>query len=134
MILNSLGACLTRLGRPDEARTVLEASLTLSRRARRASARGARAWPPSVTWRSTRTISNGAADCFEHRAIRATRHRRSRGEGWMHLRLADLRKRIGDVAGARAASEAAAAAASASADPALAPPRRVRRRKQRAVE
>ena len=31
VILNSLGACLTRLGRPDEARTVLEESLALSR-------------------------------------------------------------------------------------------------------
>ena len=31
VILNSLGVCLTKLGRPDEARTVLEESLALSR-------------------------------------------------------------------------------------------------------
>ena len=32
VVLNSLGACLTKLGRHDEARTVLEESLALSRR------------------------------------------------------------------------------------------------------
>jgi hypothetical protein len=38
----------------------------------------------------------------------------------MYLRLADLRKRTGDAAGARAASQAAAAAASETADQPLA--------------
>ena len=43
VILNSLGVSLTKLGRRDEARTVLEESLALSRRDRRSPARSARA-------------------------------------------------------------------------------------------
>ena len=119
LILNSLGACLTKLHRPDEARTVLERSLMLSQEL------GERQLEAHALTALGHVALNGhdfkrAEECFEESLIiRRTTGDRV-GEGWMHLRLADLRTRTGDAAGARAASQAAVAVASETADQKLA--------------
>ena len=118
IILNSLGVSLTRLGRPDEARTVLEESLTLSRHLGEEELEAHALASLGQVSLSAHDLS-GAAEYFERsRAVRHTIGDRV-GEGWMHLRLAGLRHRIGDRAGALDAQAAAAAAAAETNDGAL---------------
>jgi len=118
VILNSLGVSLAKLGRPDEARTVLEESLALSR------ANG----EPELEAHALAALGqvslnaddlHGAAGFFEQ--SRVVRHAIGdrRGEGWMHLRLGNIRNRIGDSAAALDAMRAAAAAADEAGDAAL---------------
>jgi tetratricopeptide (TPR) repeat protein len=116
--LNSIGACLTRLGRRDEARTVLNESLALSRElGQRQLEAHALATLGHVF--STAYDVRRAVECFEESlAIRRAIGDRV-GEGWMYLRLAELRQRLEDGAGARAAYEAASSAATEVGDAAL---------------
>jgi class 3 adenylate cyclase/tetratricopeptide (TPR) repeat protein/tRNA A-37 threonylcarbamoyl transferase component Bud32 len=119
VILNSLGASLTRLGRPEEARTVLEESLVLSREIgeRQLEAHALAALGQIAL--NARDL-NAAADWFEQSRI--TRHAIGdhAGEGWMHLRLAEIHNRIGNSAAALDSARAAAEAAAAAGDTALA--------------
>ena len=118
IVLNSLGVTLIKLGRPDEARTVLEDSLALSRSLdeRQLEAHAlAGLGQIAVAGSDLR----GAVDLFEQ--SRQIRHAIGdlAGEGWMHLRLASLRQKLGDVEGAREAGEAATRAAETAGDEGL---------------
>ena len=83
-----------KLGRPDEARTVLEESLALSR------AIGEHQLEAHALAALGQVSLNaidlhGAADCFEQsRVVRQAIGDRA-GEGWMQLRLAALRTDAG---------------------------------------
>jgi len=118
IVLNSLGVTLIRLGRPDEARTVLENSLMISRDY------GERLLEAHALTGLGQIALNvhdlrGAATHFDaSRVIRQSVGDRS-GEGWMYLRLAGIRERSGDSAGALEARRAAAAAGAAAGDEAL---------------
>jgi tetratricopeptide (TPR) repeat protein len=118
-ILNSLGVSLTKLGRPEEARTVLEQSLVLSRETgeRQCEAHALAALGQVSV--NTHDL-NAAADWFEQsRLVRHAIGDRA-GAGWMHLRLAEVRNRSGDIAGALDSANAAAAAAADTGDELLA--------------
>ncbi len=119
VILNSLGVSLTKLNRTDEARTVLETSLALCREIgeRRLEAHALAALGHvSLSAHDPRA----AADWFEQsRTVRQAIGDRV-GEGWMHLRIAEVLRLIDAAAGIAAAVDAAAAAASETGDQALA--------------
>ena len=119
VILNSLGASLTKLGRPEEARTVLEESLALSREIGEGQLE-AHALAALGHIALNAQDLHAAAEWFEQSRI--TRHAIGdrAGEGWMHLRLAEIRNRIGDSAGALESARAAAAAAADTGDELLA--------------
>jgi Flp pilus assembly protein TadD len=91
VILNSLGVSLTKLGRRDEARTVLEESLALSREiGERQLEAHALAALGHVSWQAHDL--SGAADYFEQsRALRQAIGDYA-GEEWMNRRLAELRQ------------------------------------------
>ena len=112
LILNSLGVTLTRLHRPDEARTVLEESVALSRRAASGSSRRTR-WPPSGTCGVPEARPETAVACFEQSlAVRRTLGDRA-GEGWMLLRVAETLAATGDASRAREMAAEAMAIAEA---------------------
>ena len=118
LVLNSLGACLTELGRPDEARTVLTESVALSREI------GERQLESHALSVLGHVLLNSrdfgrATECFEQSlAIRRAIGDRV-GEGWMYLRLADLKEQIGDSGGALADYTHATIAAAETGDNAL---------------
>ncbi|HJZ75199.1 MAG TPA: tetratricopeptide repeat protein [Vicinamibacterales bacterium] len=118
LILNSLGVSLTKLGRPDEARTVLEESLVLSQRAgQRQLEAHALAGLGQVSL-SVHNLNSAAGYFEQSRLVRHDIGDRA-GEGWMQLRLAELRNRIGDRIAARTAMDAAVTIAAESGDQAL---------------
>ncbi len=111
VLLNSIGVCLTRLGRPDEARTVLEESLTISGEIGEPQLEAHALAALGQVLMNTNDVG-GATECFERSlAMRRSSGDRA-GEGWMHLRLATLRKRTGatdlSLDSLRAAQSAAA--------------------------
>ncbi len=119
ILLNSLGVCLTRLARFEEARTVLDEALALSRSG---DERGIEAHTRAALGQlalATRDLEE-AARCFEQSRIARQAAGDRAGEGWMCLRLAELRRRAGDDAGAGKYARAAQAAASESGNAALA--------------
>jgi tetratricopeptide (TPR) repeat protein len=118
-ILNGLGACLARLGRPDEARTVLEESLALSREIGERELEADAAAALGHVSRSVHHLDGAARYFDQSRAVRHVIGDR-RGEGWMHLRLAEVRHETGDTVGALAALARAAQAAADTGDDALA--------------
>src|SRR5262245_28213914 len=119
VILNSLGVSLTKLGRREEARTVLERSLALSREIdeRQLEAHALAAMGQVSLHGQDLTA---AADWFEQsRSIRQVIGDRT-GEGWMRLRLAEIRQQIGDDARAIELLREADAVATETGDRALA--------------
>ena len=112
------GVTLMKLGRPDEARTVLEASLGLSRAIHERQLEAhALAGLGQV---ALGAIDLRAAVDFFEQSLQIRHAIGDRvGEGWMQLRLATLRQTLGDAAGAREAGRAATIAAEAAGDPAL---------------
>jgi class 3 adenylate cyclase/tetratricopeptide (TPR) repeat protein len=119
VILNSLGVSLTKLGRPEEARTVLDESLALCRDI------GER----QLEAHALSALGQLALSTHDHQAAlrwfeqsRAVRHAIGdrAGEGWMHLRLAEIWNRIGNNAAARDAAHAATEAAAEAGDQRLA--------------
>jgi serine/threonine protein kinase/tetratricopeptide (TPR) repeat protein len=119
VILNSLGVSLTKLGRPEEARTVLEESLALSREIGEGQLEAHALAALGQVSLNAHDV-NAAAEWFEQsRAVRHAVGDRA-GEGWMHLRLAEIRIGIGDTAGALDSARAAAAAAADAGDDQLA--------------
>jgi serine/threonine protein kinase/tetratricopeptide (TPR) repeat protein len=118
VILNSLGVSLTKLGRPEEARTVLEASVALSREI------GARQLEAHALAAMGQVLLHGyefaaAADAFEQSSVIRHAIGDRVGEGWMHLRRAEVLQKIGDAAGALESVRAAEAAAAETGDRAL---------------
>ncbi|MGH8265352.1 MAG: tetratricopeptide repeat protein, partial [Steroidobacteraceae bacterium] len=118
VVLNSLGVTLTKLGRPDEARTVLEDSLAISRRiGERQLEAHALAGLGQIAL-SARDLSGAIARFEESRLVRHAAGDQS-GEGWMHLRLSTLRDMIGDHSSALEARRSACLAADEAGDAAL---------------
>ena len=113
--LNSIGACLTRLGRRDEARTVLSESLALSRQLGERQLEAHALTTLGHVFVDAHDATR-AAECFERSLVIRREIGDRSGEGWMYLRLADLRQGLDDRAGARAAYDAAATAAIEAAD------------------
>jgi serine/threonine protein kinase/tetratricopeptide (TPR) repeat protein len=92
VLLNSLGVSLTRLGRPDEARTVLEEGLALSREIGERQLEAHALAALGLVCMNTHDPA-GAAECFEQsRALREAIGDRE-GEHRMQERLAALRPR-----------------------------------------
>ena len=119
VILNSLGVSLTKLGRTEEARTVLEESLALSREI------GERQLEAHALAALGQVSLHGhdlrsAAEWFEQSGTVRHEIGDGAGEGWMRLRLANIRQQIGDNGGARELLRAAAASAAESGDSVLA--------------
>jgi tetratricopeptide (TPR) repeat protein/class 3 adenylate cyclase len=116
LILNSLGVTLTRLNRPEEARTVLEESVTLNRSTGQPLLE---AHALTGLGHVSRTIGrfDHALECFQASLdLRKAAGDRS-GEAWMWRRLAETHIERGDPAAAAEAAATAAIIASASGDP-----------------
>src|SRR6185503_14308156 len=110
VILNSLGVSLTKLNRPEEARTVLDESLALCREIgeRQLEAHALSALGHLAI--STQDLHAAIEWFTQSRVVRHENGDRT-GEGWMCFRLAELWMQIGDNAAALDAARAAAAAA-----------------------
>jgi predicted ATPase/class 3 adenylate cyclase len=102
LILNSLGATLARLDRLDEARTVLEESVTLNQEIGQQMLEADALSALGGVLRRTGRLDE-ARQLFD----RSLALRRARGdlagEGWMHVRLAEVFGGLGDREAARAA-------------------------------
>jgi len=111
LILNSLGVTLTKLCRPEEARTALEESVALGRET---GAQLLEAHALAGLGQVCRMVDrlDRAAHYFEQsRTLRRALGDRT-GEGWMLRRIAETRSALGDEAAAQdAAAEAARIAA-----------------------
>jgi predicted ATPase/class 3 adenylate cyclase len=116
VILNSLGVTLTRLNRPEEARTVLEESASLSRST---SQPLLEAHALTGLGHISRMVGrfDHALECFQASLDLRTAAGDRSGEAWMWRRLAETHIERGDLGAATAAAATAAIIASASGDP-----------------
>ena len=118
LILNSLGVTLSKLNRPEEARTVLEESVTLNggtgQRLLEAHALAGLGHVSRTLGRLDRAVEH-FEQSVELRHAAGDRI----GEAWMWRRIAETHAALGNHAAADEAAAAAARAATASGDPAV---------------
>ena len=115
LILNSLGVTLSKMNRPDEARTVLEESVALNHRAGQPLLE---AHAAAALGHISRTLGRyqPAAEQFR-RSLELRRAAGDRaGEAWMWRRIAETHVALGSLADAQAAAETAARVAATSGD------------------
>jgi tetratricopeptide (TPR) repeat protein len=115
LILNSLGVTLTRLHRPEEARTALEESVGLTRESGQPLLEAHALAALGQVYQMIGRLDRAVQYFEQSREIRQTLGDRT-GEGWMLHRIAEARAALEEPDAARDAAAAAARIAAKSGD------------------